>query len=129
MPQDPSPPRWLDRNALATYISVRVEEIPRFVRAGKIPQLSYQLGPKSPRWWSAAIDEAFGMAPTPTPGKEAAGLAEAILKAGRPGRGPGQPQTAQEATDALVAKTLAGPARKQPLRQPPGPDWPGVCRR
>ena len=114
MRQDPNAPRWLDRNALATYISVRVDEIPRFVRAGKIPQPSYQLGPKSPRWWSGAIDEPFGMAPTPAPGRGAAGLAEAVLKAGRPGRGPGRPQTIDEATDALVAKILAGPARKQP---------------
>ena len=71
-------------------------EIPRFVQAGKNPQPSYQLGPKSPRWWSVAIDEAFGMAPTPASGKRAAGLAEAILKAGKPGRGPGRSQTAQE---------------------------------
>ena len=112
MPQDPSSPRWLDRYALATYISVRVDEIPRFVRAGKIPQPSYQLGPKSPRWWSAAIDEAFGMASTPATHRGAAELAEIILRKGRPGRGPGRPQTIDEATDALVAKILAGPARK-----------------
>lgn len=88
MPQDPSLPRWLDRNALATYISLRVDEIPRFVRAGKIPQPSYQLGPKSPWWWSAAVDEAFGMAPTP-------GL------------------EIEEAAAKLVAKILAGAPRKR----------------
>ena len=29
--------RWLDREALAAYISVRVDEVQRLLRAGKLP--------------------------------------------------------------------------------------------
>ena len=80
MPQDPSLPRWLDRNALATYISVRVDEIPRLLHAGKLPQPSNHLGPKLPRWWSPSIDEAFGKASALTPRRGAAGAVPVIRK-------------------------------------------------
>ena len=92
MHPDQNTPRWLDRNALAAYVSLRVDQIPRFVRTGQLPQPSYQLGPKSPRWWSGAIDEAFGMSPSPALSRGAAGLAEIILRKGKLGRGPGRPR-------------------------------------
>lgn len=50
------PARWLDRDALAKHISVRVDELPRLARAGKLPAPSLHLGPRSPRWWSADVD-------------------------------------------------------------------------
>ena len=52
-------PRWLDREALAVYVTVRVDYISRLVKAGKLPPPSYHLGPKSPRWDRAAVDALF----------------------------------------------------------------------
>ncbi len=51
--------RWMDREALAAYVSVRVDYIPRLVRSGKLPEPSYHLGPKCPRWDRAALDACF----------------------------------------------------------------------
>jgi len=52
-------PRWLDREAIATYISVRVDYVARLVKAGKLPEPSYHLGPKSPRWDRLVVDACF----------------------------------------------------------------------
>ena len=52
-------PRWLDRKALAIHISVRVDEVRKLLRAGKLPTPSYHLGPKSPRWDRAPVDALF----------------------------------------------------------------------
>ena len=41
-------PRWLDRKALAEYISVRVDHIPSLLRQGKLPQPSKHLGERTP---------------------------------------------------------------------------------
>lgn len=51
--------RWLDREALARHISVRVDYLPRLVKAGKLPPPSYHLGPKSPRWDRVVVDAQF----------------------------------------------------------------------
>jgi len=67
--------RWMDRDACADYISVRVDELPRLVRRGLIPAPSYHLGPRCPRWDRLALDARFG-APSPVTG--AAALAQAI---------------------------------------------------
>ena len=71
--------RWLDREALAGHISVRVDELPRLLRAGKLPHPSTHLGPRSPRWWSADVDAAFGRALPSPPPRGAGNLAQAIL--------------------------------------------------
>lgn len=55
----PDTPRWLDREALAEYISVRVDAVTRLQRAGRLPQPSYHLGPRQPRWDRARVDAAF----------------------------------------------------------------------
>ena len=52
--------RWLDRDQTAERISVHVHELPRLLRSGKLPQPSYHLGSRSPRWDSLAIDALFG---------------------------------------------------------------------
>ena len=51
--------RWLDRNTLADYIQVRVSELPRLGRRGLLPDPSYHLGPRSPRWDKNAVDALF----------------------------------------------------------------------
>lgn len=56
---DPSIVRWLDADAAARYISVRVDALPRLVRQGRIPYPDYTLGPRSPRWDRLALDAAF----------------------------------------------------------------------
>jgi hypothetical protein len=71
----PDAPRWMDRDACAAYISVRVDELPRLVKRGLIPTPSYHLGPRCPRWDRLALDARFG-APSPVTG--AAALAHAI---------------------------------------------------
>lgn len=55
-------PRWLDRDAVASYVSVRVDHLPRLVREGKLPTPVYHFGPKNPRWDRLAIDQMFGVA-------------------------------------------------------------------
>lgn len=52
--------RWLDRDAVATYLRVRVDRVARLVKAGKVPQPSYHLGPRSPRWDRLQLDALFG---------------------------------------------------------------------
>ena len=52
--------RWLDREAAAQYLGLRVDELPRMLRAGKIPEPSYHFGPKSPRWDKEELDEILG---------------------------------------------------------------------
>lgn len=42
-------PRWLDRKALAENISVRVDQIPRLLRQGTLPQSYKHLGERIPR--------------------------------------------------------------------------------
>lgn len=51
--------RWLDPEATAQYISVRVDQLPRLRRAGKIPAPSYHFGPRSPRYDKTALDALF----------------------------------------------------------------------
>lgn len=73
-------PRWLDREALAAHLSVRVDEIPRLQRRGALPAPSLRFGPRSPRWWSADVDASMGRA-VASPGRTS--LAEAILAEAR----------------------------------------------
>lgn len=54
-------PRWLNRRAAANYLSVQPNALKRLVREGRIPEPTYHLGPRSPRWDRVAIDEAFGL--------------------------------------------------------------------
>jgi hypothetical protein len=81
MPDGAAPPRWLDRDALAEHICVRVDELPRLLRAGKLPTPSLHLGPRSPRWWSADVDARFGRALPSARGASA--LAQAIREEAR----------------------------------------------
>jgi hypothetical protein len=53
------PARWLDRDALASHICVRVDAISRLQRAGRLPEPSYHLGPRQPRWDRAKVDTAL----------------------------------------------------------------------
>ena len=71
----PDAPRWMDRDALAEYISVRVDELPRLVKRGIIPKPNTTLGPRCPRWDRLAIDARFG---APSQATGAAALAQAI---------------------------------------------------
>ena len=50
---------WLDREALAQHIGVRVDRIRRLQRAAKLPQPSYHLGQREPRWARAEVDAMF----------------------------------------------------------------------
>lgn len=55
---------WLDRRALADYITARVDELPRLQKRMLLPTPSYHLGPKSPRWRKSEVDALFaGRAP------------------------------------------------------------------
>lgn len=49
-------PHWLDVEAASAYLSLRVDAFSRKVRAGVIPEPSYSLGERTPRWWSPDLD-------------------------------------------------------------------------
>jgi hypothetical protein len=53
-------PRWLDPEAAATYIGVRVDELRRLRKAGKLPEPSLALGPRTPRYDRYELDALFG---------------------------------------------------------------------
>lgn len=53
-------PRWLDRDAAAKYLSVEKAELPKLVKAGKLPEPSLHFGPKSPRWDRLELDRVMG---------------------------------------------------------------------
>lgn len=77
---DSSRPRWLSREALAEYISVRVDQLRRLQKEGKLPAPSLAFGPRQPRWWSPDVDASLGTTATNTRnGRQT--LAEAILAA------------------------------------------------
>ena len=73
--------RWLDRDALAAHISVRVDAIARLQRAGRLPVPSYHLGPRQPRWDRDKVDAALsgGVAST-DPGTAVHALAAQIAR-------------------------------------------------
>ena len=51
--------RWLDAESAAAYLNVRVEQLQRWTREGRVPTPSYQLGPRRPRWDREALDAAM----------------------------------------------------------------------
>lgn len=53
-------PRWLDRDAVAAYLRLRVEAVDRMARDGRLPQPSYTLGPRNPRWDRETLDDRMG---------------------------------------------------------------------
>lgn len=81
---DRAEPRWLDAEATAAYISVRVDALSRLVRQGRIPRPDYRLGERSPRWDRLALDAAFngGAASTDPRTASRAGV-QKILAQGR----------------------------------------------
>ena len=72
-------PRWLGPDATAAYIGVRVENLRRLVKAGKLPPPSYLLGPNQPRFDRLAIDKVFGG----EDGSHEESMADAIQSAAR----------------------------------------------
>ena len=52
-------PRWLDAAATASYISVRLDALPRLVKQGRIPAPDHSLGVRSPRWDRLTLDATF----------------------------------------------------------------------
>jgi hypothetical protein len=82
-----SEPRWLDAEAAAAYISVRVDELPRLRRAGKLPSPSWHLGPRKPRYDRLQLDAMFGGGTASTDADSAVqALAHEIAAEGRPRR-------------------------------------------
>ena len=78
-------PRWLDREACAEYISVRVDELPRLVKRGLLPAPSYHLGPRCPRWDRLALDARFsGSAASQAHDLAVQEAVNAIVAKGRP---------------------------------------------
>lgn len=49
-------PRWLDADAAADHLSLRVDAFLRLVKAGRIPPPSRHLGERTPRWDRYALD-------------------------------------------------------------------------
>lgn len=77
-------PRWLDAASTADYINARVADLPRYVKQGRIPEPSYELGPRQPRWDRLALDRRFeGQAASADPEQVMAAVAQRILQQGR----------------------------------------------
>jgi hypothetical protein len=77
-------PRWLDPDATAAYLCVRVEALGRLVRQGKIPAPTHILGERSPRWDRLALDAAFeGGAASTDPDEMVRASVQKILQTGR----------------------------------------------
>lgn len=79
--------RWLDPEAAAKYISVRVDALSRLVRQGRIPKPDYSLGPRSPRWSRDSLDAIFDAGTASTDPRIASQASvQKILAQGRPRR-------------------------------------------
>jgi hypothetical protein len=63
-----SDPRWLDADAAADHLSLRIDAFYRAVRAGRIPAASRHLVERTPRWDRTALDSVMigGTASTDT---------------------------------------------------------------
>jgi hypothetical protein len=48
--------RWLDPERAADYLSVRVDQLSRMLKAGLIPKPHYMLGPRKPRYDRLELD-------------------------------------------------------------------------
>jgi hypothetical protein len=48
--------RWLDAQAVAKILRVRVSQLPGMIGRGRIPRPSYHLGYSSPRWDRAVLE-------------------------------------------------------------------------
>lgn len=79
-------PRWLTSRDTADYISVRVGDLSRLVKQGRIPAPAYNLGPKQPRWDRLALDACF--------------------------TGQSAPQDADAVCAEVALKIMSGPRRK-----------------
>ena len=55
-----TPDRWLNRDEVARYLSLRVEAVDRMARDGRLPAPSYSLGTRNPRWDRTELDERMG---------------------------------------------------------------------
>ncbi len=51
--------RWLSPSAAAAYLGVRVDSLPKLVKAGRVPPPTYTLGQRSPRYDRLALDAAL----------------------------------------------------------------------
>lgn len=72
--------RWLDREALAAKLAIRVDEVARYQRRGVLPAPSYKFGPRSPRWFEPDVDAAMGRE---VASRGRTTLAEALAEASR----------------------------------------------
>lgn len=48
--------RWLDADAAADHLSLRIDAFYRAVRAGRLPKPSHHLGTRTPRWDRSGLD-------------------------------------------------------------------------
>ena len=76
--------RWLDPTGVAHHLSVREDRIPRLRRERLIPEPSYHLGERSPRWWSGDLDRAMNPGTASTNHRQAVeAVANEIREEGR----------------------------------------------
>ena len=69
--------RWLDAEAVAKILRVRVSQVPGMVGRGRIPRPSYHLGYGSPRWDRAVLEAGLRDAGSEKRAEEEAEPAEA----------------------------------------------------
>lgn len=71
--------RWLPPQDVAERIGVRFDEIARLRRAGKLPEPSFHLGPRKPRYDRIAIDALFTKATQADQQAEDVAIVQSIL--------------------------------------------------
>lgn len=83
----PQPDRWLDADAAAKHLSIRLDGFRRKVADGTIPRPSYALGERTPRWRTSWLDAVMDPGTASTDPRTAVdALAAKIEAQGRQGR-------------------------------------------
>jgi len=71
---------WLTPAETAKRQGLRVDQLARYVRAGKLPKPSYAYGPRAPRWNVEELDAHMRNGQSnPVPRQHPSGLANALL--------------------------------------------------
>lgn len=105
-------PRWMDAEAAARHLGLRLTTFLARVKAKTLPAPSLALGPRSARWDRDALDELLGAAAASNDERQAVTAAVASILA--EGRKKGRPGRSQDAGGRLGRRIQISPA---PARQ------------
>ena len=110
MRADRAEPRWLPPESAADYIGVRVDELPRLLRSGKLPEPSRHLGPRKPRYDRLALDALFGGGTVADDRAEEAAIVDSIIARAH------RQKAAGGRHGARISLPQEGPGKGRPVR-------------